>query len=128
MWKRVQNVDTTDGNVVIYNEPGKVSHHEGFKVETVARAQNISTNPFMTKCVPLLYFACPLSPIHYTHTSAPQAPGDLHRLGRRELRRHHPQDSVWPGGALGMRPLSSRATSPRSAPSVAGRKGVGPAA
>ncbi|EOD36177.1 hypothetical protein EMIHUDRAFT_439809 [Emiliania huxleyi CCMP1516] len=45
----IGNVDTTDGNVVIYNEPGKVSHHEGFKVETVARAQNISTNPFMTK-------------------------------------------------------------------------------
>jgi len=47
----IGNVNTTDGNVVIYNEPhaGKVSHHEGFKVETVARAQNISTKPFMTK-------------------------------------------------------------------------------
>lgn len=47
----IGNVDTTNGNVVIYNEPhaGKVSHHEGFKVETVARAQNISTKPFMTK-------------------------------------------------------------------------------
>ena len=123
----IGNVNTTDGNVVIYNEPhaGKVSHHEGFKVETVARAQNISTKPFMTKCVPSLYFACPLSPIaHYTHTSAPQVPGDLHRHGRRELRRHHPQDSVWPGGEpvsfLGMRPLSSRATSPQPAGSQGG--------
>jgi len=47
----IGNVDTTDGNVVIYNEPhaGKVSHHEGFKVETVARAQIVSTSPFKTK-------------------------------------------------------------------------------
>ena len=65
----IGNVNTTDGNVVIYNEPhaGKVSHHEGFKVETVARAQNISTKPFMTKCVPILYFACPLSQLLTTH-------------------------------------------------------------
>jgi len=45
----IGNVDPTTGTVKIYSKPTQVAYHDGFKVETVARAQSVQTDPFKTK-------------------------------------------------------------------------------